>query len=109
MVFSINNFFDRRNKKSIIADFQDLEHLDGISISAVSAGLYEKKRDDLVLFYFRDGANYASVFTQSKIISENIKWNQKIDSKKLIALLVNTRNANVLTGSNGFKSLKELS
>ena len=109
MVFSINNFFDRRNKKSIIADFQDLEHLDGISISAVSAGLYEKKRDDLVLFYFRDGANYASVFTQSKIISENIKWNQKINSKKLTALLVNTRNANALTGSSGFKSLKELS
>jgi len=109
MVFSINNFFDRKNKKSIIADFQDLEHLDGISISAVSAGLYEKKRDDLVLFYFRDGANYASVFTQSKIISENIKWNQKIDSKKLTALLVNTRNANALTGSSGFKSLKELS
>ena len=109
MVFSINNFFDRRNKKSIIGDFQDLDHLDGVSISTVSAGLYEKKRDDLVLFYFRDGANYASVFTQSKIISENIKWNKKIKSKKLIALLVNTRNANALTGSAGYISLKELS
>ena len=24
------------------------------------------------MFYFRDGANYASVYTQSKIVSENI-------------------------------------
>ena len=109
MVFNINNFFDTRNKKSKIGDFQDLEHIDGLSISTVSAGLYEKKRDDLVLFYFRDGANYASVFTQSKIISENIKWNHKINSKKLSAVLVNTRNANALTGLSGYNSLKELS
>ncbi len=108
MVFNINNFFDNRNRKSKVADFQDLEHIDGVSISAVSANLYDQKRDDLVLFYFRDGASYASVFTQSKIVSENIKWNKKIKSKKLTALLINARNANVLTGSNGFESIKEL-
>tara|TARA_B100001250_G_scaffold66491_1_gene52958 strand:+ start:256 stop:1557 length:1302 start_codon:yes stop_codon:yes gene_type:complete len=109
MVFSINNFFDDINRKSKIADFQDLEHIDGVSVSTVSAGLYEKKRDDLVLFYFRDGANYASVFTQSKIVSENIKWNKKIKSKKLSALLINTRNANAITGASGFNALKEIS
>ena len=86
MVFNINNFFDDRNRKSKIADFQDLDHIEGVSISTVSANLYDHKRDDLVLFYFRDGANYSSVFTQSKIVSENIKWNQKIKSKKLSAL-----------------------
>ena len=109
MVFSINNFFDKKNKNSKIVDFKDLDHLDGVSISAVSADLYDKKRDDLVLFYFRDGANYASVFTQSKIVSENIKWNKKIKAKKIKALFVNTRNANALTGSAGYQSLKELS
>jgi len=108
MVFNINNFFDDRNRKSKIADFQDLDHIDGVSISTVSANLYDLKRDDLVLFYFRDGVNYASVFTQSKIVSENIKWNQKIKSKKLSALLINTRNANALTGSTGFNAIKEL-
>tara|TARA_Y100000590_G_scaffold467535_1_gene646724 strand:- start:346 stop:1647 length:1302 start_codon:yes stop_codon:yes gene_type:complete len=108
MDFSINNFFDKRNKNSKTGDFQDLDHIDGLSISAISAGLYEKKRDDLVLFYFREGANYASVFTQSKIFSENIKWNLKIKSKKIRALLVNTRNANVLTGIKGYNSLKEI-
>jgi len=108
MVFNINNFFDNRNRKSKVGDFQDLEHIDGVSISTVSANLYDQKRDDLVLFYFRDGASYASVFTQSKIVSENIKWNRKIKSKELTALLINTRNANVLTGSIGFESIKEL-
>mgnify|MGYP001324004146 CR=1 FL=1 len=108
MVFNINNFFDDRSRKSKIADFQDLDHIDGVSISTVSANLYDQKRDDLVLFYFRDGASYASVFTQSKIVSENIKWNKKIKSKKIIALLINTRNANALTGSSGFVAIKEL-
>ena len=60
------------------------------------------------MFYFRDGANYASVYTQSKIVSENIKWNQNIKSKKIRALLVNTRNANAFTGKEGYKSLKIL-
>ena len=109
MVFNISNFFDNRGRKSKIGDFQDLDHLDGVSISAVSAGLYKEKRDDLVLFYFRDGASHASVFTQSKIISENLKWNKKIKNKNIYALLVNTRNANALTGINGFKALKEIS
>ena len=109
MIFNINNFFENSNNNSKIGDFQDLDHIDGVAISTVNAGLYEKKRDDLVLFYFRDGANYASVFTKSKTVSENIKWNLKVKSKKLTALLVNTRNANALTGIDGYKSLKELS
>ena len=108
MVFNINNFFDDRNRKSKIADFQDLDHIDGVSISTVSANLYDKKRDDLVLFYFRNGASHASVYTQSNIVSENIKWNKKIKSKKLNALLINTRNANALTGSSGFIAIKQL-
>ena len=88
--------------------FQDLKHIDGLSISTTSANLYSKKRDDLVLFYFRNGANYASVYTQSKLISENIKWNLKINKKKIKALLINTRNANTFTGKEGFEGLKIL-
>ena len=108
MVINFNNFFNTENKNAKIGDFQDLDHIDGVSISTTSANLYNNKRDDVVLFYFRDGANYASVYTQSKIISENIKWNMKIKSKKVRALLVNTRNANAFTGAKGFKSLVNL-
>ena len=108
MVININNFFNSRNKDSIMGNFQDLDHLDGVSISTTTANLYGNHRDDLVLFYFRKGATYASVYTQSKLISENIKWNLNIKTKKINALLVNTRNANAFTGKNGFKGLKIL-
>ena len=108
MVINLNNLFNSISKNSKMGDFQDLEHIDGLSISTTSANLYSKQRDDLVLFYFRNGANYASVYTQSKLISENIKWNLKINKKKIKALLINTRNANAFTGKDGFKGLKIL-
>ena len=89
-------------------EFQDLDHIDGVSISTVSANLYENNRDDLVMFYFRDGAQHASVYTQSKIVSENIKWNQNQKVKKIFSLIINTRNANCFTGKQGYKSLERI-
>ena len=80
----------------------------GFSISTVIAGLYGENRDDLVMFYFRDGVNYASVYTQSKIVSENIKWNLNHKAKKIFSLVVNSRNANCLTGKSGYKSLEKI-
>ena len=108
MSLNLKNFINTQAFNSKMNDFQDLEHLDGVSISTVCANLYTKPRDDLVMFYFRDGANYASVYTQSKIISENIKWNLNIKSKKIKSLIINTRNANAFTGPNGYKGLKEI-
>ena len=68
MAINIENFFNSKNKDSKMGDFQDLDHLDGVSISTTTANLYGNHRDDLVLFYFRKGATYASVYTQSKLI-----------------------------------------
>ena len=108
MTSNLDNFLKSMGENSKMSDFQDLNHIDGISVSTTCANLYSERRDDVVLFYFRDGANYASVYTQSKIISENIKWNLKINSKKISALLINTRNANAFTGTDGYKGLKVL-
>jgi glutamate N-acetyltransferase/amino-acid N-acetyltransferase len=108
MPINLGNFMNTQALKSKMQDFQDLEHIDGVSISTVCANLYSKPRDDLVMFYFRDGANYASVYTQSKIVSENIKWNLAIKCKKIKSLLINTRNANAFTGLEGYKALKEI-
>jgi len=108
MTINIKNFLLSRSKKSIIGNFQDLEHIDGVAISAISANLYKETRDDLVLFYFRDSANYASVYTQSKITSENIKWNLNLKGNSIKALLVNTRNANAFTGKLGFKGITQI-
>ena len=108
MVINLKNFIESRSSQRKMNDFQDLEHIDGISISTVCANLYKTARDDLVMFYFRDGANYASVYTKSKIISENIKWNLNVKSKQIKALIVNTRNANAFTGPMGYRGLKEI-
>ena len=91
-----------------MGEFQDLDHIDGVAISTVSANLYNDPRDDLVMFYFRDGANFASLYTQSKIVSENIKWNLNQKVKKIFSLIVNTRNANCFTGKSGYKSLEKI-
>jgi len=108
MAINLSNFLVSKKDRSKMADFQDLDHLDGLSISVTSANLYNNSRDDLVLFYFRNGAEHASLYTKSKIISENIKWNLSIKNKKIKALIVNSRNANCLTGSKGYNSLKEI-
>ncbi len=108
MAINLSNFLVSKKDSAKMADFQDLDHLDGLSISVTSANLYNNNRDDLVLFYFRNGAEYASVYTQSKVISENIKWNRSIKAKKIKALIVNARNANCLTGAKGYNSLKEI-
>ena len=108
MTYNFKDFMNFQSSKSKMNDFQDLDHIDGVSISTTCANLYNKPRDDLVMFYFRDGANYASVYTQSKIVSENIKWNLNIKSKKIKSLIINTRNANAFTGPEGYKGLKEI-
>ncbi len=106
MGINISNFLNSKSKNRKMIDFQDLDHLDGLSISSVSADLYNSKRDDLVMFYFREGSNFASVYTKSKILSENIKWNLDQKVKKIFALMVNARNANSFTGEQGYKSMQ---
>ena len=108
MGINLTNFLSSKSKSKRMMEFQDLDHIDGVSISSVSANLYNSSRDDLVMFYFRDGANHASVYTQSKVISENIKWNLNQKIKKIFSLIVNTRNANCFTGKQGYKSLEKI-
>ena len=108
MGINFTNLLTAKTKNKRMSEFQDLDHIDGLSISTISANLYNNKRDDLVMFYFREGANYASVYTQSKIISENIKWNLDQKSKRIYSLIVNARNANCFTGKQGYRSLEKI-
>ena len=63
-----------------MGEFQELKPLDGLEVSSISADLYKNGRDDLTLFfYFREGANYATVQTSNSIISETLEWESKIE------------------------------
>ena len=108
MGINLTNFLVSKSQNRKMGQFQDLDHLDGLSVSSVSANLYDSKRDDLTMFYFRDGANFASIYTQSKILSENIKWNLSQKTQKIYSLLVNTRNANSFTGEQGYRSMQSI-
>ena len=63
--------------------------------------MYGDGRDDLALFYFSKGANYASLTTTNSITSEFIPWNNSSHKKIIKGLLVNTKNANTFTGKQG--------
>ena len=105
MTINIKNFFNEKSKMSKMGEFQNLKQIKGLEMSAVSADLYNNGRDDLAFFYFKDGANYASVTTSSSITSESITWNNNSHKKSIKGLLVNTKNANTFTGKQGKESL----
>jgi glutamate N-acetyltransferase/amino-acid N-acetyltransferase len=105
MTINIKNFFKDKSKLSKMGEFQSLKQIEGLEMSAISADLYEDGRDDLVLFYFSKGANYASLTTTNSITSEFIPWNNNSHKKIIKGLLVNTKNANTFTGKQGKESI----
>ncbi len=105
MTINLKNFLSDKNKMSKIGEFQNLKQIEGLEMSSVSADLYGNGRDDLTLFYFSKGANYATVTTSSSIVSETITWNESSHKKLIKALMVNTKNANTFTGKQGKESL----
>ena len=105
MTINIKNFLNDKTKMSKMGEFQNLKHIEGLEMSAVSADLYGNGRDDLTLFYFSKGANYASVTTTNSIVSETISWNNNSHKKLIKGLMVNTKNANTFTGKQGKESL----
>jgi len=55
-----------------MGEFLELRSIEWLELSAISADLYGDGRDDLTLFYFKEGANFAAVYTTSKITSASI-------------------------------------
>ena len=105
MTINIKNFLSDKNKLSKMGDFQSLKQIEGLEMSAISADLYDNGRDDLALFYFSKGANYATLTTTNSITSEFIPWNNNSHKKIIKGLLVNTKNANTFTGKQGKESI----
>ena len=108
MTVNLKNFLNPKVKMSKMGEFQELQPIEGLEISSISADLYGDGRDDLTLFYFENGANYAATYTTSKVTSASINWNLKIKRHFVKALLVNTQNANTFTGIKGAQGLKEI-
>ena len=108
MTINIKNFLNDKTKLSKMGEFQSLKEIEGLEMSSISADLYGDGRDDLALFYFSKGANYASLTTTSSITSEFIPWNNNSHKKTIKGLLINTKNANTFTGKQGKESIDHL-
>ena len=105
MTINIKNFLKDKSKLSKMGEFQNLKKIEGLEMSSISADLYGDGRDDLALFYFSKGANYATLTTSNTITSEFIPWNNNSHKKVIKGLLVNTKNANTFTGRQGKESI----
>jgi len=108
MTINIKNFLKDKTKLSKMGEFQSLKQIEGLEMAAISADLYGDGRDDLTLFYFSKGANYATLTTSNSITSEFIPWNSNSHKKIIKGLLVNTKNANTFTGKQGKESIDNL-
>ena len=108
MTINIKNFLKDKSKLSKMGEFQNLKQIDGLEMASISADLYGDGRDDLALFYFSKGANYATLTTSNSITAEFIPWNNNSHKKIIKGLLVNTKNANTFTGKQGKESLDTL-
>jgi glutamate N-acetyltransferase / amino-acid N-acetyltransferase len=108
MTINIKNFLKEKSQLSRMGEFQSLKQIDGLEMSSISADLYGDGRDDLVLFYFSKGANYATLTTSNSITAEFIPWNNNSHKKIIKGLLVNTKNANTFTGKQGKESIDTL-
>jgi glutamate N-acetyltransferase/amino-acid N-acetyltransferase len=105
MTINIKNFLKEKSQLSRMGEFQSLKQIDGLEMSSISADLYGDGRDDLALFYFSKGANYATLTTSNSITAEFIPWNNNSHKKIIKGLLVNTKNANTFTGKQGKESI----
>ena len=108
MTINIKNFLNEKTKLSKMGEFQNLKQIEGLEMASLSADLYKDGRDDLALFYFSKGANYATLTTSNSITSEFIPWNNNSHKKLIKGLLVNTKNANTFTGKQGKESIDTL-
>ena len=50
MGINLSNFLASKSHDRKMGQYQDLDHLDGLALSSVSANLYNSKRDDLAMF-----------------------------------------------------------
>ena len=105
MTINIKNFLNDKSKLSRMGEFQNLKKIEGLEMSSISADLYNDGRDDVALFYFSKGANYATLYTSNSITSEFIPWNSNSHKKVIKGLLINTKNANTFTGKQGKDSI----
>ena len=78
MKINLKNFLSTNKRTSKMGDFQEIKHIEGLQVSSVSADLYRNERDDLSIFYFPNGSNYAVAYTKIPLFQSQSSGIEKI-------------------------------
>jgi len=84
-----------------------MHNIQGLIFSTGSCGFKEKNKKDLVIIQLDKSSKTSAVFTSSKTISEPVKWSKNNINNSIRAIVVNSGNANALTGIKGYDSIKK--
>jgi len=84
-----------------------LNAVDGVKLASATAGIRYQGRDDLALIHFVEGTTVAGVFTKNKCCAAPVTIaKEHLAEGNIRALLINSGNANAVTGDQGMKNAK---
>ena len=89
--------------------YPKINNISGILISTGTCGLKENSEKDLAVIQIEKNSETTGIFTNSKTLSEAVRWSKKNIKNKIRAIIVNSGNANALTGKSGYNSIKKYS
>src|SRR5713101_3409443 len=83
-------------------DVPDMPEISGVKLATAAAGIRYRGRTDVLLAVMDKGTAVAGVLTKSKCPSAPVEWcRAKLKGDRARALVVNSGNANALTGKTG--------
>lgn len=90
-------------------NFPEMPKIKGATMAVEKAGIRSSGKNDILVIEFIQGTSVAGVFTTSYAASSNIEHCRKIlPFGKARVLIVNSGNANVASGSAGYKAVEEI-
>lgn len=85
-----------------------LSPVNGAKLASVAAGIRYQGRDDLVLIELAEGSTVSAVFTQNKCCAAPVTVaKEHLSQSNVRALLINSGNANAVTGEQGMRDARE--
>ena len=84
-----------------------MHDIKGALFSTGSCGLKKNNEKDFVIIQLDKNSKTSAVFTSSKTVSEPVKWSKKNKNNQIRGIVVNSGNANALTGKKGYESIKK--
>ena len=81
---------------------------EGFFADGISAGLKKEGAKDMAFIYSEDECEVASVFTTNKMCAAPIRHFREMGDVKSNFIIINSKNANAMTGKAGIEDIKEV-